>query len=300
MSEMNLFNHDESDDDKSPFDKIRRVRPDGTEYWTGRDLNTLTNYASWQMFEKAIERAVAAINNLDMPLTSHVNQVSNVVERPQGGSIPMADYELSRFAAYLVMLNGDPRKPEIAAGQAYFVVRTREAETAPRAPAIDASSPHGILALAEQYADAARQLVLESEARQQLAAKVEHDAPMLAKAQAHSVSTTAIHRQDFAREVQSWGKKTHNIWILQEHVMAFLAYKGVTISGDRSDAGQATATAIRKGWAENKKSVDKKTGHTSFTAYLNPKVQDLAWKWITKYVAEHGSLELPREIGPAA
>lgn len=136
MSEMNLFNYDESGDDESPFDKIRRVRPDGTEYWTGRDLNTLTNYASWQMFEKAIERAVAAINNLDMSLTSHVNQVSNVVERPQGGSIPMADYELSRFAAYLVMLNGDPRKPEIAAGQAYFVVRTREAEVAPPVPAL--------------------------------------------------------------------------------------------------------------------------------------------------------------------
>ncbi|MEH6802659.1 MAG: phage antirepressor KilAC domain-containing protein [Rhodococcus erythropolis] len=115
-------------DVQSPFDSIRKVRPDGTEYWTGRDLNTLTNYASWQKFENAIDRATAAINNLDMPLTSHVNQVGNLVARPQGGSILMADYELSRYAAYLVMINGDPRKPEIAAAQSYFAIKTREAE----------------------------------------------------------------------------------------------------------------------------------------------------------------------------
>ncbi|MDV6275406.1 phage antirepressor KilAC domain-containing protein [Rhodococcus erythropolis] len=295
MSEMDLFNHDESGDDESPFDSIRQVRPDGTEFWSGRDLQPFMGYVAWQDFQTAIERAKLAAKNGGMDVADLFRRTPK-----KTGGRPQEDYELARFAAYLVALNGDPSKPESAAGQAYFVVRTREAEVAPKTPVLDTSTPAGILAMAEQWTATARQLVLESEARQQLAAKVEHDAPMLAKAQAHSVSTTAIHRQDFAREVQSWGRKTHNIWIKQEHVMAFLACKGVTISGDRSDAGQATATAIRKGWAENKKTVDKKTGHTSFTAYLNPKVQDLAWKWITKYVAEHGSLELPREIGPAA
>ncbi|MDH6279481.1 phage antirepressor KilAC domain-containing protein [Prescottella agglutinans] len=129
-----------------------------------------------------------------------------------------------------------------------------------------------------------------------LTSKVEHDAPKVAKAEAHSKSTTSIHRQDFAREVQTWGKKVHGIWILQEHVMAVLAHKGVTVSGDRTDAGQATATAIRNGWAENVKRVNKKTGYTSYTAYLHPKGQDLAWKWITKYVEENGTLELPKEL----
>lgn len=168
------------------------------------------------------------------------------------------------------------------------------------AAAPDPSTPLGVLAMAEQFAATARQLVIESEARQQLAAKVEHDAPLVAKAEAHSASKTTVSRQDFAREVQTWGKKTHGIWILQKHIMGFLAHKGVTVRGDRSDAGQATATAIKNGWAENSKYTDDNTGRTYFTTRLLPKGQDMAWKWINRYVAEHGTLELPRQIGPAA
>lgn len=130
----------------------------------------------------------------------------------------------------------------------------------------------------------------------QLTAKIEHDAPKVAKAEAHSASTTSINRQDFAREVQTWGKKVHGIWILQKHVMAFLAHKGITVRGDRSDAGQATATAIRNGWAENSKYTDEVTGRSFVTTRLLPKGQDVAWKWITAHVEANGTLELPRQI----
>lgn len=116
------------------FDALRRVREDGSAYWTGRDLNRVTGYASWQKFEIAVKRATAAIANMQMDVTSHVNRIASLVERPQGGSVQQGDYELSRYAAYLVMINGDPRKPEIAKAQTYFAVKTREAELAPTAP----------------------------------------------------------------------------------------------------------------------------------------------------------------------
>lgn len=167
------------------------------------------------------------------------------------------------------------------------------------APALDPSTPAGILAMAEQFASTARQLVLESEARQQLEAAVERQAPLVAKAEAHSASTKAIHRQEFAREVQGWAQRIHGIRILQTHVFAFLAYKGMTVGGNRSDSGHATSHAIEAGWAWTDKG-EAENGHRYATTKLEPKGQDLAWKWITKYVAENGTLELPREIGPAA
>lgn len=54
-----------------------------------------------------------------------------VTQRSDGRPYRVQDWHLSRFAAYLVAMNGDPRKPEIAAAQTYFAVKTREAETRP-------------------------------------------------------------------------------------------------------------------------------------------------------------------------
>jgi len=51
-----------------------------------------------------------------------------MVQLGSGAKRELKDYFLSRFACYLVAQNGDPRKPEIAAAQAYFVVSTRAHE----------------------------------------------------------------------------------------------------------------------------------------------------------------------------
>jgi hypothetical protein len=108
----------------SPFDSIRKVDENGNEYWTGRELMLLLGYSQWRRFADAIDRAVLSQKNAGNSVSKDfLPEVTKTLGRPQ------EDYKLSRYACYLVAMNGDPRKPEIAAAQAYFVAKTREAET---------------------------------------------------------------------------------------------------------------------------------------------------------------------------
>ncbi len=70
---------------------------------------------------------LACYNSL-FSIEDHFADAGNVVKRQQGGGSRQSDYKLSRYACYLTAMNGDPRKPEIAAAQTYFAVKTREAE----------------------------------------------------------------------------------------------------------------------------------------------------------------------------
>jgi DNA-damage-inducible protein D len=109
----------------SPFDRIRRTRIDGSEYWTARDLQPVMGYAAWRDFTNAVDRAKAACVNSGALVADHFADARKV-----SASGPDAeDFVLTRYGAYLVAMNGDPRKQEIAMAQTYFAVKTREAET---------------------------------------------------------------------------------------------------------------------------------------------------------------------------
>jgi hypothetical protein len=126
MSNIALVGNQDHNQSESPFDSIKRIDRDEHEYWLARELMGLLGYPRWNEFKVAIERAI---------VSCEAQQGSNEVSKHFSGSIlksggrPKEDYKLSRFGAYLTAMNGDPRKPEIAQAQAYFVVKTREAET---------------------------------------------------------------------------------------------------------------------------------------------------------------------------
>lgn len=110
----------------SPFEVIRDVGEGGGEFWSARRLMPLLGYSQWQNFTNVLLRAIKAAENQGYDLDLLFTEASK-----KTGGAPLLDYELSRFAAYLVAMNGDPHKLEVAEAQAYFAIRTREAEVNP-------------------------------------------------------------------------------------------------------------------------------------------------------------------------
>jgi len=114
----------------SPFERIRQVGEDGGEYWLGRDLATVLDYAQWRNFEQAIERAIRAARNSGQDPADHFAEVSKMVTIGSGAHRKTKDYQLSRYACYLIIQNADPEKEIVALGQTYFAVQTRRQEVA--------------------------------------------------------------------------------------------------------------------------------------------------------------------------
>jgi len=152
----------------------------------------------------------------------------------------------------------------------------------------------GLAAMQEMIAERDEQLAVAATENRTLHAAIERTAPMVAKAEAHTGSDSDVHRQEFAREVQAWGVK-QNVDIKQADVLRFLGHIGLFIRGERSDTGHATADAQRRGLAFTHKDTAR-NGYAYAVGKLTPAGQDYAWRRITKYVDEHGSLELPREL----
>ena len=113
---------------KSPFEKIKRISEEGYEYWSARDLSKLLEYAEYRKFLNPINKAMESCKNSGEDIYNHFAQVDEMVEIGSGAEREVKDYRLSRFACYLIVQNADPSKTNVALGQAYFAIKTRQKE----------------------------------------------------------------------------------------------------------------------------------------------------------------------------
>lgn len=116
------------DGDENVFDNIKHVNEYGQEFWYARELQPVLEYSQWRYLKEAIERAKTACGNSGQNVKDHFAEVRKMVDIGSNAKRSVEDYELSRYACYLIVMNGDPRKEIIALGQTYFAVKTRQQE----------------------------------------------------------------------------------------------------------------------------------------------------------------------------
>jgi DNA-damage-inducible protein D len=97
----------------------------GHRWWWQSQLQTLLGYQSADSFNKVVGRALAACASLGIAAAENFTPAYREV-----GGEPRADMKMSRFACYLIAMNGDPRKPEVATAQAYFATLAEVARQA--------------------------------------------------------------------------------------------------------------------------------------------------------------------------
>jgi DNA-damage-inducible protein D len=113
------------------FEQIKHTDDAGKEYWLARELAPVLEYTEWRNFSKVIDRAILACRNSGFTISDQFVEVNKTVEMPSKAKPKIIiDYKLSRYACYLIVQNGDPRKEIIATGQTYFAIQTRRQEVA--------------------------------------------------------------------------------------------------------------------------------------------------------------------------
>lgn len=112
---------------ESLFESIRHVNEYGQEFWYARDLQIALEYTEWRNFCKVIDKAKEACRGSNNAVSDHFVDVNKIVNAG-ATSKDIGDIQLSRYACYLIVQNGDPRKKVIALGQTYFAVKTRQQE----------------------------------------------------------------------------------------------------------------------------------------------------------------------------
>ena len=112
------------------LEAAKRTTGGGVDYWMAREIGPILGYERWDGFEPVIQRATDAIRESGADPSHLIRPAPKLMGGGKGAQQTGRDYFLARGACYLVALNGDPVKSEVAAAQVYFAIQTRRMEEA--------------------------------------------------------------------------------------------------------------------------------------------------------------------------
>lgn len=113
---------------ESLFESIKHINEYGEEFWYARELSKVLEYKDFRNFELTIIKAMEACQNSCNVISDHFGECTEMVPIGSNAKRGFPSYQLSRYACYLIVMNGDSTKKIIALGQTYFAVKTRQQE----------------------------------------------------------------------------------------------------------------------------------------------------------------------------
>ncbi len=84
------------------FERIKRVNPAGAEFWSARELARVLEYTDFRNFVAVIAKAREACINSGHTVSNHFVETNEMVGIGSGAQREIEDWNLSRYACYLV------------------------------------------------------------------------------------------------------------------------------------------------------------------------------------------------------
>lgn len=110
------------------LDSAKRVSKRGGEYWMSREIQKILGYSMWENFQNVIKKARMACMSTGVDENDHFRDTTKMVAIGSGAMVQTTDCFLTRYACYLIAMNGEASKPEIGAAQTYFAIQTHRQE----------------------------------------------------------------------------------------------------------------------------------------------------------------------------
>jgi DNA-damage-inducible protein D len=107
------------------LEAAKKTTARGGEYWTARSIQEVIGYAKWENFKSVIDRAIESCRSGGIDVRNHFLGSRKMAVVGSGAKVQMEDFFLTRYACYLVAMNGESSKAEVASAQRYFAVQTR-------------------------------------------------------------------------------------------------------------------------------------------------------------------------------
>jgi hypothetical protein len=115
------------------FEEASQSTDEGVEFWTGRDLARLLEYADYRNFLTIVEKSKTACRVSGIEPHDHFVTVTDMVEIGSGAKREVENLHLSRYACYLIAQNADSKKKPVSFAMTYFAIQTRKQELADKA-----------------------------------------------------------------------------------------------------------------------------------------------------------------------